>query len=283
MSTEMQPSNGKALTPVDRMKSALSAESVQQQFRNALADNAPLFIASLIDVYASDSKLQRCSPGLVIMEALKAATLKLPINKNLGFAYIIPYDKSKKVGDKWEKVSIPQFQAGYKAFIQLAMRTGQYRYINADMVYEGEKVESNRITGALTITGEPSGEKVIGYFAYFETLNGFSKALFWTIDRVTAHAKRFSKSYEYKDSAWQTAPDEMGMKTVLKALLSKYGILSVEMVSAITDDRDDEAEAQAEVDQNANQDILDIEVTESTLPPHNGSTHAEQQMEQAPY
>ena len=99
----------KSLTPVQKMKSIINADSVQEQFRNALKDGAPLFIASLIDIYSNDKYLQQCPPQAVIMEALKAATLKLPINKNLGFAYIVPYKNE------------PQFQIGYKGYIQLAM------------------------------------------------------------------------------------------------------------------------------------------------------------------
>ena len=263
MSNEMQHNNSKALTPVERLKQVIALPSVQEQFQNALAENAPLFTASLIDVYASDSKLQRCEPRLVIMEALKAATLDLPINRQLGFAYIIPYDKSEKLPDgTWKKTPIPQFQPGYRAFIQLAMRTGQYRFINADMVYEGEHPVSNRITGELTISGTAKSETVIGYFAYFHTVNGFEKASYWTKDKVIAHAKRHSKTYgkEGKSNVWETDFDAMALKTVLKNLLSKYGILSVKMTKALVADTDDEAEAQDRIDLNANQgDVIDID------------------------
>ena len=264
--TKQPDSKAIALSPVARLKTALSSDSVQDQFRNALQDNASLFVASLIDVYGADGNLQKCAPGLVIQEALKAATLKLPINKSLGFAYIIPYKKSVKDGDKWTKVSIPQFQMGYRAFIQLAMRSGQYRCINADMVYEGEKVTRQRVTGDMSITGEAKSERVIGYFAYIEMLNGFSKSDYWPTEKVLAHAKRFSKSWIAgdstwaKDSAWDTSFDSMALKTVLKGLLSKYGFLSVEMVSAITGDRDDEEQAREEIEANANNSDMVIDV-----------------------
>jgi phage RecT family recombinase len=119
------------MNQVQNLKLTLAKASVQEQFKNALAHNAPLFIASLIDIYGGDTNLQKCQPSAVIMEALKAATLRLPINRSLGFAYIVPY------GSK------PEFQIGYKGYIQLAMRTGAYRYINADVVYEGEFVRPN--------------------------------------------------------------------------------------------------------------------------------------------
>ena len=282
---EKQPeTKAVAVSPVARLKTALSSESVQEQFRNALQDNTSLFVASLIDVYGADSNLQKCAPGLVIQEALKAATLKLPINKSLGFAYIIPYNKSVKDGDKWTKVSVPQFQMGYRAFIQLAMRSGQYRCINADMVYEGEKVTRHRVTGDMSILGEPTSEQVIGYFAYIEMLNGFSKSDYWKKETVLAHAKRFSKSWIVKDSvwakdsAWDTSFDSMALKTVLKGLLSKYGFLSVEMISAITGDRDEEAEAQERIEANANMGVIDIGTepsqVEENVKPANGEAQA---------
>lgn len=236
------------LTPVQRLKTALNAESVQEQFRNALQDSAPLFVASLIDIYASDKNLQECEPGAVIMEALKAATLRLPINKNLGFAYIVPYRNKGKAE--------PQMQIGYKGLIQLAMRTGEYRYLNADVVYEGELKSYDKLTGHLDLNGERKSDKVVGYFAYLQLLNGFSKAVYWTKDQVIEHAKRFSKSYSSQFSPWQTDFDAMALKTVLRNLITKWGIMSVEMVQAV--DRDIEADAQREINEFANSEELDI-------------------------
>lgn len=236
------------ITPVQRLKNALNAQSVQEQFRNALADSAPLFVASLIDVYGSDRNLQECEPRAVIMEALKAATLRLPINKNLGFAYIIPYKNKGKAE--------PQMQIGYKGLIQLAMRTGEYRYLNADVVYEGELKGYDKLTGHLDLSGERKSNEVVGYFAYLELLNGFSKAVYWTKEQVIEHAKRFSKSYSSQYSPWQTDFDSMALKTVLRNLITKWGIMSVEMVQAV--DRDIEADAQMEIAENANSEELDI-------------------------
>lgn len=237
------------LTPVQRLKTALNAESVQEQFRNALQDSAPLFVASLIDIYASDKNLQECEPGAVIMEALKAATLRLPINKNLGFAYIVPYRNKGKAE--------PQMQIGYKGLIQLAMRTGEYRYLNADVVYEGELKSYDKLTGHLDLNGERKSDKVVGYFAYLQLLNGFSKAVYWTKDQVIEHAKRFSKSYSSQFSPWQTDFDAMALKTVLRNLITKWGIMSVEMVQAV--DRDIEADAQREIAEYANSEVMDID------------------------
>lgn len=243
----------KSLTPVQKMKSIINVDSVQEQFKNALQDQAPLFIASLIDIYSNDKNLQKCEPKDVIMEALKAATLKLPINKQLGFAYIVPYG------------SEPQMQIGYKGYIQLAMRTGQYKYINADVVYEGELKGHNKLTGEVDLSGEATSDKVVGYFAYIETVNGFRKPLYWTKEKVLAHAKRYSKSFNIKSSAWQTNFDEMALKTMLRNLLSKYGVMSVEMMNAFTadsaDERTPEAQVEDEIRENANSEVIDIQAT----------------------
>lgn len=244
-------------SPVDRLKTVIASQSVQQQFQNALSDNAPLFVASLIDLYASDSYLQQCEPSAVIMEALKAATLKLPINKNLGFAYIVPY---KNKGGK----QIPNFQVGYKGYIQLAMRTGQYRFLNAGALYEGHTVDRDLLTGEVKIYGKQTSDKVIAYFAYMQLLNGFSKALCWTKDEVIEHAKRFSKSYSHTSSPWKTDFDAMAIKTMIRNLLSRYGVMSVEMLTGLSSDMKDQPDFQAEADQNSNSEIIDIKATPSS-------------------
>lgn len=220
--------------PIDRLKSILYADSVQEQFKSVLAENSGAFVASIIDLYNTDKYLQACDPKTVVMEALKAASLKLPINKQLGFAWIVPY-KDNKSGQY-----IPTFQLGYKGYIQLCMRTGAYRYINADVVYEGELVKQDKLTGEIEIDPEKrTGDKKIGYFAFIETLNGFRKALYMTVDEITQHAKRYSKSFNSKSGAWATDFDAMALKTCLRLLLSKYGVMSVEMQQAYIEDSAD--------------------------------------------
>lgn len=235
-------------TPIEKMKAIISTDSVREQFANALKENSGLFVASLIDIYGSDTYLQKCQPGAVVAEALKAATLQLPINKQLGFAYIVPYKNT------------PQFQIGYRGYLQLAQRTGAYRFINTDVVYEGEIKSHNKITGEIDLSGEPTGDKVAGYFAYIETVNGFKKTIYWTFEKLLAHAKRYSKSFNSKASAWQSNFDEMALKTMLRNLLSKYGVMSVEMSVALTadtgDDRTYEAQLTDDMTDNANQGVV---------------------------
>lgn len=279
MTTQSATAVAAAPKKVDVLKSMLSAPSVVEQFQNALAKNAPTFIASVIDLYNGDNKLQLCEPKQVVMEALKAAVLHLPINKSLGFAYIIPFQNSKK-DDKgnWIKVYEPVFQMGYKGFIQLAMRTGQYRTINADVVYEGELRKANKLTGEIAFDGEKKSDKVVGYFCYFELLNGFSKTLYMTVEQMAEHAKRYSKGLKKETtvesllnlSNLPVAPDSktvgwmgnfhgMAVKTVIRNLLGKYGYLSVEMQQAIVNDTDgDTAENRDSlVHENGNAQVFD--------------------------
>ena len=225
--------NGKTAVarPIDKLKHILAAESVQEQFKSVLKENAGAFVASIIDLYNTDKTLQMCEPKNVVMEALKAASLKLPINKQLGFAWIVPY-RDGRTGQY-----IPTFQLGYKGYIQLCMRTGAYRYINADVVYEGELVKHDKLTGEIEIDPEQrKSDKKIGYFAFIETLNGFRKTLYMTVEEVTKHAQQYSKSYSSKNSVWATDFDAMALKTCLRLLLSRYGIMSVEMQQAYIQD-----------------------------------------------
>lgn len=236
---------------INQIKAILSADSVKQQFENALKENAGAFVASIIDLYASDTYLQNCDPNQVVMEALKAATLKLPINKQLGFAYIVPY---KKGG-----VQIPQFQIGYKGYIQLAMRTGQYQTLNAGVVYEGVEVKRDLLTGEVKLSGEAKGNKPQGYFCHMELINGFKKTVYMTLAEVTAHAKRYSKSFSSESSAWSTNFDDMAIKTCIRKLLSHYGVLSTEMLTALTSaDEMEEGNPESEIAADANSETIDI-------------------------
>jgi recombination protein RecT len=215
-----------AIAKVERMKVALTEDFVQNQLRAALAENSSAFAASVIDLYTGDKSLMECDPKQVIMQAMKAAILRLPVVKSLGYAWIVAYK------------GIPQFQIGYKGLIQLAIRTGEYRIIHTDVVYEGEYRTVNKLTGEFDFSGPKVSEKVVGFFAHFELKNGFSKTLYMTREQVDAHAKKYSKSYSFNGSPWKTEFDAMAMKTVLSGLLRKWGYLSVEMVNAMESDED---------------------------------------------
>ena len=254
-----QESKTTALTrPIDKLKNILAAQSVQEQFQSVLKENAGAFVASIIDLYNTDRTLQMCDPKYVVMEALKAASLKLPINKQLGFAWIVPY-RDGRTGQY-----IPTFQLGYKGYVQLCMRTGAYRYINADVVYEGELVKHDKLTGEIEIDPEKrTGDKKVGYFAFIETLNGFRKTLYMTVEEVTKHAQQYSKSYSSKNSVWATDFDAMALKTCLRLLLSKYGIMSVEMQQAYIQDSADTVALADEKIADDTDDTFDGEVIEA--------------------
>lgn len=215
-----------------QMKVLINSQVLMDRVQKMLGASAGTFLSSVLDLYTSDGYLNKCDPNAVMAEAMKAASLSLPITKALGFAYIVPYG------------NVPTFIIGYRGLIQLAMRTGKYKTINAGCVYEGERMVENRITGEIKIEGEPTSDKAIGYFAYMELTNGFSKMVGWTREKVVSFAKKKSRSYNVANSAWQTDFDSMAQKTVLRQLLSKYGIMSVEYVDALAHDEDERIEAQ---------------------------------------
>lgn len=238
----MSGNNELQVRPMDGLKKLFDKESVSSQFKNALKDKSEMFMASVIDVFGSDNMLQKCSPASVIQESLKAALLNLPINKSLGFAYIVPF-KGKA-----------QMQIGYKGLIQLSLRTGQYQNINAGVVYEGQLLSQNHLTGEIKLSSERKSDKVVGYFAYFRLINGFERSEYWSYEEVHEHAKKYSKSYGSSYSPWKTAEHKMGKKTVIKSLLSTYGIMTTEMASAVTADNDN-----IDVPEDkANTEIIDI-------------------------
>lgn len=256
----------------------LKADSVQQQFKNALGEHKDAFVASLIDLYNGDKALQTCSTNALVCEALKAAVLQLPLNKALGFAYIVVYNNSKKDDHgEWIKVPTPTFILGYKGYIQMAMRTGQYKTINADFVHEGELRFANRLTGEIALDGEKKSDKIVGYFCYIELLNGFSKTLYMSVEEMAKYAKRYSPSVGYKTTVemlianaeknepskkvgWEGNFNDMALKTVIRRLLSKYGYLSVEMQTAMSDEVQGESRADV-IAEGANKIELSTEVS----------------------
>ncbi len=278
----------KSTKPVDILKTIVKADSVQEQFANAMGAHKDAFVASLIDLYAGDKALQSCKPQSVVMEALRAATMKLPINKALGFAYIVVYNNSVKMPDgSWQKVPTPTFIPGYKGYIQLAMRTGQYKTINADIVYDGEISGYNKLAGTIDFDGKKKSDKIIGYFAYIEMLNGFSKTLYMSVEEMASYALRYSPSFKGRNKptleslvktaqantptnkvGWEGNFNDMALKTVLRRLISKYGYLSVEMQNAVISDSkvDEQAIRNDEVEDTETIEIDTDEVVEVEEP-----------------
>lgn len=198
-----------------------------------LEDNKLEFVSNLLSLTDSDPKLALCDPAALMNCAMNAVALDLPLNKNLGFAYVIPY-KNNKLG-----IIEPQFQIGAKGFKQLAMKSGQYKTINNCEVREGE-LTTNKFTGEYIVHEENPEGKIVGYFAHFELKNGYKKCLYMTNAQLEAHAMKYVPSYRsdktkgWTSSKWST--DErhsMCMKTVIKLLLSREGLLSTKMANAI--------------------------------------------------
>lgn len=202
----------------------LAGESVKQRFKEILGQKAPGFISSILSVTNSNALLQKAEPTSIMNAAVIAATLDLPINGSLGFAYIVPYSGQA------------QFQIGYKGLVQLAMRSGQYKTINVSEVYEGEIKSVNRFTGEYEF-GDKTSDKVVGYMAYFKLINGFEKYMYMTKEEAEKHGKKYSQTFKRGTGLWASEFDTMSKKTVLKMLLSKFGILSIEMQRGIQFDQ----------------------------------------------
>ena len=241
-----------------QVKVIISQDTVKKKFAEVLGQKSGQFLASITNVVSSSVQLKKCNANTIMSAAFVAATYDLPIDSNLGFAAIVPYNNSRfnTQTKQWEKVPEAQFQMMYKGFIQLAIRSGYYEKMNCSVVYKDELVSYNPITGEVEfvkdfsqckqrVTGK--SDDIAGYYAWFKLLTGFRKELFMTTAEVENHARKYSSSYRYdlegdkdrkkKSSRWSTDFDAMALKTVIKLLLSKWGILSVDMQRAITDDQ----------------------------------------------
>lgn len=222
-----------------RFNATIKNERTQDYLRQVLGKNATSFVTSLTSIVSNNTSLQNCEPLSLMYVGIKAAALNLPLDPNLGFAYAVPYYNGKA------KKTEAQFQMGYKGFVQLAIRSGQFKAINVTDVREGEYQGEDLLTGELKINIADGREqrKVVGYAAYMRLVNGFEKSLYWSVEKVEAHAKQYSQTYSStKDyirnsSKWTTDFDAMAKKTVLKMLLSKYAPLSIEMQNAIQYDQ----------------------------------------------
>ena len=237
-----------------QVKQLISEDSVKARFGEVLGKKAPQFLASITNVIAGSPQLKKCSANSIMSAAFIAATYDLPIDSNLGFSAIVPYNESvwNTQTNSYDKIPRAQFQMMYKGFIQLAIRSGYYEKMNYAVVYEDELKKYNPITGEIVFvtdfsqcTQRDAGNesKVVGYYAWFRLKTGFSQELFMSKSAVDNHARKYSQSYRYdinkgkKSSKWTTDFEAMALKTVIKLLLSKWGILSVDMQRAIQDDQ----------------------------------------------
>lgn len=227
---------------VKNFQAVMNNSYYQSLLQSSLKENKGAFCTSLMEIFSSDEKLLQCKPNDLMAEALKAASLRLPLNKQLGQAFLLPF--------KIKEVMKPTLVIGTKGYLQLAMRTGKYETINADVVYDGEFNHYDKVTGKLDLSGAQISNTPIGYFAYFKKKDGLTKLLYMTLDEVCRYAKQYSPTIKYKEKidaeklkeialeqaangsgdgvGWQSNFESMAIKTVLRRLLSKWGELSIE-------------------------------------------------------
>jgi recombination protein RecT len=221
------------------VKDFFNRDDVKKKFSELMGERASSFMTSVMQVVASNDLLKDADPPSIYQSAMVSATLNLPINNNLGFAYIVPY-KSKQKDGTYKVVA--QFQIGYKGLIQLSQRSGQFATMNVTDVREGEVKSHNRLTDEVEFQWiqdqkERLSKNIIGYVSYFRLLNGFEKLNLMYMDELEAHGKRFSQTFKRGFGLWKDDFDSMSKKTAMKLLLSKYAPLSVDMQKAVVADQ----------------------------------------------
>jgi recombination protein RecT len=218
----------KALT----IKEYLAAPAVMKRVEEMLDKRASQFTTSVLALAGSDTKIMECEPRSLFNACLTAAALDLPINKNLGFAHIIPYKNTKK------GIVEAQFQMGWKGFVQLAQRSGQYKTISSTEVYEGQLVHSDALRGNKYDWSAKSSDKIVGYVSIIVLNNGFEHELYMSAEDMEKHAKRYSQAYSKGyDTPWKNNFPAMAAKTVIKLNVSKFGPMSVELERALVNDQ----------------------------------------------
>ena len=242
----------KQASPVVAFKNYLNSGSVQALLANRLSSEKIKtdFMNSVIEVVTGSPELQACTPQSILAESLKAASIHLPLNKALGRCYVVPF--------KNKGIPTATMVIGYKGYIQLAKNSGHYRNINADVVFEGQITYRNHLTGEIRIDHEPTSDKVVGFFAYIEELNGFNKTLYMSIDQMAHYAKTYVTYLKFNNKVtedtlkqkmqyhathgpeqgigWMSDSVTMAKKTCLRQLLTKWGDLSIEQQEAIAND-----------------------------------------------
>ena len=274
MTTAVTPTATRLPTPpAGSVREILERPATKTRLNELLGhpDKAAKFAATLAQLVYANKALGKCDANTILAAAFKAVALDLSIDPALGQAHIVPF------GDKATLI------IGWRGYVQLALRTGQYANLHVDHVLEGEVRSVNRFTGEIEM-GAPTSQKVAGVVAHLRLLNGFSKTIFWPSDKIEAHGKKYSKSYGRSDSGWTTHPEAMQKKSVLLALLRQYGILSIDMKQALADEAEAyDAAANVDVFENDDQGHAPLEVEaahaepKSEAKPDNATLDAEVQ------
>ncbi|MBS0948312.1 recombinase RecT [Levilactobacillus brevis] len=238
------------------IKVLLESPTIQAKFQNVLKEKSSGFVSSVLNVVNTNGYLADAQPMSIMTSAMVAATLDLPIDPNLGYAYIVPFNGKNKETGRWEKKA--QLIIGYKGYIQLAQRSGQYHKLNVAPIPEGAFISWDPLAEELKYDfTKQISDKIVGYAGYFELLNGFTKTVYWTRDQVEAHrvANNKAKDKRALTGVWRDNYDAMATKTVLRSMLSHWGILSIEMQNAVS--KDEKAQTLDDNDQLV-EDRLDI-------------------------
>lgn len=239
------------------IKDLLRTDNVKNRFSEILKDRASSFTANLAVMVNNSGQLKECESMSIISAAIIAASLDLQLDPNLGFAAIVPFS------DKGIKKA--QFQIMYKGLIQLAIRSGQYSRIGVTEIYKGQLKSENPLTGDYEFDFTVKSDVIIGFAAYFKMINGFEKTEYWSIEKTKAHGQRFSQTFKKGFGLWKDDFNSMGKKTVLKNLISKWGMLSIEMQKAVMFDQSTVSEdLQPEYTDN----IEETETIEDLTPDH---------------
>lgn len=217
------------------LNSYLERDGFKRRFDELLGARAPQFVSSMVTLINADDKLKQCfndAPLTIIQACLKAATYDLPIDPNLGYAYIVPFNNTVKVGNHEEKRMEATFIMGYKGMHQLACRSGVYQKINVMDVREGELVSFNRLTEDIEFDWiqdeeERNKKPIIGYVGYYRLVNGMEKTIFMSKKEVIAHELKFRKG-QYMGKGWRQDFDAMALKTVYRKLIGKWGVMSID-------------------------------------------------------
>lgn len=230
---ELIMSNNPAVQKAINIKAFLQLPATQKKIQELVDKNSASFATSIMQIVNSNPMLLNAEPMSIFNAACMAATLNLPINNNLGFAYLVPY-KNSKTGHVEA-----QFQLGYKGFIQLAQRSGQFERLVSLPVYKDQLIEKDLIKGfKFNWSIDPDEkEQPIGFYAYFKLINGFTAELYMSREQIDKHAKRYSQSYRKNSGVWADNYEQMALKTVTKLLLSRQAPLSIEMQKAVLSDQ----------------------------------------------
>jgi recombination protein RecT len=214
------------------MNSYLDGEGMRKRFDELLGKRSAQFVSSVVSLVNADGNMQKAfleSPMTVIQSALKAASFDLPIDQNLGYAYLVPFDNYKK--DLGAKKMECNFILGWKGMHQLALRTGAYKTINVVDIREGELKSYNRLTEEVDIQfiedeDEREAKPVVGYVGYYRLVNGAEKTIYMSVKAINNHEKKFRKG-QYQGKGWRDDWDAMARKTVYRKLIGKWGVMSI--------------------------------------------------------